>query len=154
MKRIITAAEVIKWAFASSPEIREQDICATTILLAEEKFIKPVVGGLWPRMVEGGTVALLNEYIKPALAQYVKLLLLSQLAASVGSLGVVQYKSGTFSPANEKQLKLLRSQARSNANSLMRRAVEHIENNMELYPEYEPAQNILNRRSIVSEIVL
>lgn len=154
METLITPQEVIDLAFPGNFTLNTKSIGETTILSAQQKFIRPVLGDLYDRVESGGLPELLDEYIKPPLAHYVKLLLLPVLSASVGSIGIVQPKGSTFTAADAKNLSALRKQARSEAMGLMLRAVQHIEDNPELYPEYNISDNILNRTSITSQIVL
>ncbi len=154
MNLLITPAEVCSLAFASSPGVRPDAITEPTILSAQEKFIRPVLGPLYESVENGRAAQLLNDYIKPALAYYVKLLILPSIAVSAGSLGLIQQKGGNFTPATAENIAPLRRRTRSEATALIRRAVNHIEASPTLYPEYDPAQNILNRISINSQIVL
>lgn len=154
MEKLITREEVVRLAFASNPSIAPSAIPETAIVTAQEKFVRPVVGRLYERIGGGELPALLDEYIKPALAFYVKLLVLPVVASPVGQTGVVKYRSSGFAPASERELSRLERKTRSNALMLMRIAVAHIESNRQLYPEYEPSENVLNRISTDGGIVL
>lgn len=92
--------------------------------------------------------------MKPALASYVGYLMLPKLALSVGSRGVVQHKSAHFTTATDEQMRQLRRGARGEADALRRRMVQKIEGEKGRYKEYVASQNILNRRSISSGVVL
>lgn len=154
MKVLITAEEVVKLAFGESQGVEPEDIGVSSILSAQQKFIKPVVNNLWNRLLVGGDSKLLESYIKPALACYVKYMVLPKLQLSVGSMGIVQHRSSHFVTASDSQLRELRRSVKKDADALMRRAVEEIERNSNLYPEYERAKNILNRCSISSGVIL
>ncbi|MDL2319896.1 hypothetical protein LJC45_02050 [Alistipes sp. OttesenSCG-928-B03] len=154
METLITPAEVAALAFTSAAEGDVSAISESAIAAAQQKFIKPVLNGLYAALEEGRYPELLVEYVKPALAQYVRYLVLSSVASHVGTAGVIQPRAATFATAPEKSLAALRRRARSDARTLMRRAVEHIETIAADYPEYDPAQNILNRVSIEAGVVL
>ena len=154
MNILITPGEVLEMAFASPEGAESGHISESVIVSAQRKFIRPVINGLFDKLEQGEYEPLLTGYIKPPLAYYVKFLVLPMLSAHVGSLGVVQSRGATFLPADAATLAALRRQTRSDANALMRIAVEHIEVNRTAYPEYDPARNILHRASIASQVVL
>lgn len=154
MSTLISPKEVIDTAFNGSPVIESFEIPESIILAAEQKFIKPVLGNLFPNLQSGSHSSLLSEYIKPALAYYVKLLLIPTMSVQTGMMGVVRWKGDNFAPADNKYISALSKSTRSQANTLMQRAVDHIESNPAAYPEYDPAENVLNRISICSSIVL
>ena len=96
----MTSSEVAEIAFKSSVGISGADfIPEIAILSAQNKFIRPALNGLYDKIGEGGYTELLDEYVKPALAYYVRYLLLPTISAQVGTVGVIQPKSGNFSSA-------------------------------------------------------
>mgnify|MGYP003623584211 CR=1 FL=1 len=146
---------MIAGAFATDPGIDEKAVTPSVILAAQHKFIRPALGKkLYERLGETACHELLRIFIKPALALYVRLMLLPTLAASAGNLGIVQPKGQHFSPADSKSVASLRKQARSEAGTMMLRAIRHVEENPARYPDYDRMENILNRVSISSQIVL
>ena len=151
---MISAEEVVELAFGASHGVKPQDVEVVTILSAQQKFMKPVVNKLWQPLLEGRYPELLDGYVKPALACYVRYLMLTKLALSVGSRGVVQHKSAHFATATDEQMRELRRAARSEADTLRARAVEKIEGDKGRYVEYLSSRNILNSRSISSGVVL
>lgn len=155
MTLLITPREVLELAFPASPSMSEDTITEAVIVAAQQKFIRPVLGAwMYEHALQGRREQLMNDYLKPALALYVKLLLIPTLSSSMGDLGVVQYKSGVFAPASEKSLAALKKRTKSDADALMRRAVEHIEANPSMYTDYDPADNVLNRTSLTGGVAL
>ena len=155
MQTLITPAEVIDAAFGGAASgVRENSVTAAAIISAQRKFIRPVLGPLYDRLADESYAGFLKEYVLPALALYVKFLLLPTLAHTVGGLGVVTHKGANFSPSSARELAALRKRTRADAHSMMRRAVEHVEANPAAFPGYDPVRNILNRRSVSSDIVL
>lgn len=154
METLITKQEIVNIAFHGNLPLDDSAVGEATIIAAQHKFIKPVVNGLYPQLLENQYPVLLDDFIKPALAYYVKLLVIPTLSANVGSLGIVRWKGDNFTPANQKYVSALRKNTRSEATALMRRAVEHIESTPAAYPEYDPSQNILKTTNISSNIVL
>lgn len=140
-------------AFEGEYGVTAERIGETVIASAQQKFIKPVLGDLFDKL-EGGSYPELKQLVKAALAQYVKLLMIPKLAVSMGNGGITQIKGTHFSPAGEDSMKALKESTKAEACTLMREAVEHIEQNRDDYPEYDPADNILHKVSICSGIIL
>lgn len=153
MELLISKQEVAEMAFEGTYGITADRIGETIIISAQQKFIKPVLGKLYGR-IEGGRYTELLEMIKPALAHYVKMLMIPQLAVSVGNGGITSIKSSSFNSADDGKIKAFSDIVRSEACALMRSVVEYIEQNQNKYPEYDPNDNVLNKVSICSGIIL
>ncbi len=150
----MTPAEVAAAAFPGSLDPEGSFVPVGSIVAAQQKFLKPALNGLYDRLEQGAYSELLEEYVKPALAHYVRYLLLPTIAAQVGTTGVVQPRSSSFGAASDKAVEAIRRRTRSDATALMQRLIEHIETLAADYPEYDPAKNVLNRVSTASGIVL
>ena len=151
----MTPREVADIAFEGSLNVVDADFIPEAVILsAQQKFIKPALNGLYDKIMGGGYAALTDEYVKPALAYYVRYLLLPTVSAQVGTVGVIQPKGAHFSSAADKTVAAVRRRTRSDANALMNRLVEHIEALPGDYPEYDPAQNVRNRVSTDAGVVL
>ncbi|MCC8018941.1 MAG: hypothetical protein LIO85_04125 [Rikenellaceae bacterium] len=151
---LTTPDEVITLAFPGQTGLTAAAFPASAILTSQEKFLKPVLNGLYPELVNGRYADLCEDYIKPALAHFARYTAIPQLACSVGDLGITTVRSDYLSACPEDRLKMLRRAARAEAAALLRRAVEHIEENADSFPEYDPKLNVLNRVSIASRFVL
>lgn len=150
---IITPAEVVSLAFAPTNHVRTAQITEVEILAAQQKYLAPVFGRLWERLCAGEYTDFANEYIKPALAQYVKARTLPSLA-SVTASGVVQHISATTKRATDDDLLRTVRAVYDTAATLRRRAIEYVESNPQQFPEYDRSQNILNHTRIESGVVL
>jgi hypothetical protein len=153
MKTLISPREVARIAFASANGIDEL-ISEPMIISAQQRFLRPVLGRLYDRLERGDCIELLEMLIKPALAYYVKLAALPALAAQTGAAGVVSYRNANLSPASTANMAALRKSVRAEAVALIKLAVAHIENHPDLYPEYDPHNNVMNRVSIGSQVVM
>jgi hypothetical protein len=151
---IITPAKVAELAFRAPDFILSDSIGEATILAAQQKFIAPVFGELYPRLCEEAYTGFVNEYVAPALALYVKMQMLPSLAVQAGGGGVVEVTSKNMARASDAKLRHAMRRLRSDAAALIERAVAHIEAWPEEYPEYDPRDNILNRVLIDGGIVL
>lgn len=126
-----------------------------TILAAQQKFVRPVLGdALCEALARGTHPGLLADFVRPALALYVKALMLPSLAVQSGAAGVVEVNSRNLAGAGAAKLRAAVRRLRGDASALMRRAVEHIESAPDAWPEYDPALNILNRCSIDGGVVI
>lgn len=137
MKTLITPARVAEIAFEPAEAFCEAAVSEAAILSAQHKFIEPALGALYGELAEGKHAGLLEEYITPPLALYVKWLLMPSLAVQSGRMGIVQVQSASFRPADARTLARARQRVKADARALMRCAVEHIEQNPQLYPSYD-----------------
>ena len=154
MKLLITPAQVAETAFHAPDFITADAVSETTILAAQQKFIRPVFGALYNRLCEGAYPDFVAEYIVPALALYVKLLMLPSLSVQAGTAGVVEVNSGNLAKASDTKLRYAVRRLRSDASALIECATEHVEANQAIYPEYDTRNNIRNRCSIDGQVVL
>lgn len=154
MKLLITPAQVAETAFRTPDFINPDAVPETTILAAQHKFIRPVLGPLCDRMCDGAYADFLKEYIVPPLALYVKMLMLPSLSVQAGAGGVVEAVPANAVKVGDARLRSAVRRLRSDASALMRRAVEHIEAAPAAFPEYDAHQNILKRCSLDGQIVL
>lgn len=154
MKLFITPAEVAAMAFGGEGRGIEAHMDDAVIASAQRKFLKPVLGELYVALEAGRYGALLSDYVKPALAQWVRYLVLPSLSAQAGAAGVVQYGGSGFDAAGDKSLARLLRRTRGNAGTLTLDMVEHIEANGDDYPEYRAQDNVLNRIGISGGLVL
>lgn len=151
---LITPGEVVSTAFPHHTGVTPAAIRDEVILTAQQKYLRPVVGGLYVPLTEGKYPELLEGYLKAPLAHYVRLSMLPHLAYSIGTAGISAVKNSNLEVCSDKGLRFLCRTTRADALALMKRAVDHIEQNEELYPEYDPRENILNRVNIASQFVL
>ncbi len=149
---IISPAEVASRAFPSSLDPEGGFIPESSILAAQQKFMKPVLGTLYPHL--GKYPELVDKYVKPALAQWVRYLVLPTIASQVGSMGIISPRGQTFESVAPMSVAALRARTKSDARALTARMVEHIEVLVQDYPEYDPEKNIMNRVSVTGNIVL
>lgn len=154
MKQLISFEEVAELAFGGNENVRQEHISYAAICSAQRKFIKPVLGALYDAVAEGEYAALLDEYIKPALAGYVKYMALPTISAQVGVAGVVQYDGAEFDKAGDKAFARVLSRIKNEADALAQVMIDHIEAHAEQYPEYSASDNIKNRVSMSGNIIL
>lgn len=144
-KLLLSPEQVIDFAFAANDKITSGSIKESKIDAAQEKYIRPVLGKLYDALVEGNYPELLEEYIRPALAYYVRYTVIPDLALKLNDKGAQTYYSEYSNAATDKQRDEMRQQAKDDANALLDKAVRYISQNKLRYPEYEPRTDIRNR---------
>ena len=101
---IITPDEVLAYAFSPREKITPGSIRRAKIDVAQEHFIRPVVG---QRMFEcftaGKFAPFVNEYIKPALAHYVRYGVIAEFLIRMGDDGAVLYQGGELDTGFSKE---------------------------------------------------
>lgn len=151
---LITPGEVVSLAFAADTGLTADSISDAVIVSCQEKFIKPVVNGLYTVLLEGSYPEFTEDYIKPALAWFVKASAVTDIAYSFGDLGITILKGTNLEACSRTELDIIRKTIKKEAMTLLRRAVVYLEENAAAFPEYDPQENILNRVTIGSQFVL
>ncbi len=121
IKTLITPQDVIDLAYAGAPYTPPSTITEADILAAQQRYITPVVGeSLMESFANGEYTDLLEDYVVPALAEYVR----------------IDCNSAT-APATKRE--------RQRAKVLLRLLSDHLEDNASSYPGYSSFDNVLNR---------
>lgn len=108
------------------------------IEVAQLQYLQPVFGALFDALEEERYSDFVSTYIKPPLAYYIRCMVIDELTASVGTLGILQEKSDYGSPASIRLQERLRRQARTTAERLLDRAVGVIEAQPRIVPRIRP----------------
>ena len=143
---LITAAEVLETAFPSNEYVPEGMIVPARIETAQLGFLRPVFGKLYDKLGEEPYAAFCRTYIKPALAYYVRYLMVDEQCAAIGAAGVRQNKSAYTEAVPDSRLHRLRT--------LLDKAIDYVENNPAMFPEYDPKENIRRRVLIKGGFIL
>ena len=151
---LITAAEVLETAFPSNEYVPEGMIVPARIETAQLGFLRPVFGKLYDKLGEEPYAAFCRTYIKPALAYYVRYLMVDEQCAAIGAAGVRQNKSAYTEAVPDSRLHRLRRQARNDADTLLDKAIDYVENNPAMVPEYDPKENLRRRVLIKGGFIL
>ncbi len=151
---LATPAEVWEMAFPPNANGPDDQINDTLIETAQLRYLKPALGSLYDTLEESRHAEFVTQFLKKPLAYYVRSLALNMLSASVGSLGILEGKTDYAAPVSIRQLHILRKEARHQADLLLDQAIEHIENNPTLFPEYDPHRNIRHKIRIQGGIAL
>lgn len=149
----MTPAEVAGRAFGGN--VSPDAVGESAVVAAQLRYIKPVLGSsLYTALEKGAHAPLVEEWIKPALALFVKYMVLPSVAFRTGELGVVKFAGDYFHAADANDVASLRRIARSEAETALSAAVAHIEASAADYPEYDSRESVANRLCVIGGIVL
>lgn len=135
MRNLITAQEVIDLAFAENSNMMAESISETSIHIAEIKYIRPAFGVMYPLLADK-YADFTNDYVKPALAYFVKCEIVSSIAIDMSNSGVAVANPQYQSAATDKQRQRLYDSEMSKAKTLLDFALEYIAENKESFPDF------------------
>lgn len=137
---LITPEEVVQLAFSPTEQITPSAIVESKIVAAEEKYLRPVLGKLLDALKAGKYPDLLADFIKPALAYFVRYGVIPDLSLKLNSMGAQRAFTPHSSAATDRQRSEMRQQAKDDADALLAKALRHISKGN--YPEYNPEKNV------------
>lgn len=135
MRNLITAQEVIDLAFAENSNMMADSIPDTAIRIAEIKYIRPAFGVMYPLLADK-YADFTNDYVKPALAYFVKCEIVSSIAIDMSNSGVAIANPQYQSAATDKQRQRLYDSEMSKAKTLLDFALEYIATHSESFPDF------------------
>lgn len=135
MRNLITAQEVIDLAFAENSNMMAESISDTSIRIAEIKYIRPAFGAMYTLLADK-YADYTNDYVKPALAYFVKCEIVSSIAIDMSNSGVAVANPQYQSAATDKQRQRLYDSEMSKAKTLLDFALEYIATHSEEFPDF------------------
>lgn len=135
MRNLITAQEVIDLAFAENSNMMADSISNTAIRIAEIKYIRPAFGDMYTLLYDK-YADFANEYVKPALAYFVKCEIISSTAIDMSNSGVAISNPQYQSAASDKQRQSLYDSEMSKANTLLDFALSYIAIHSDEFPDF------------------
>lgn len=144
---LISPNEVVELAYSPSEQIRPEQISTSVIQQAQQKYMKPSLNGVLDAINDGKYYSLSDSYVKPALAHYVKYLLMPSQNSYMMMLA-----SGTERSTNlsRESFYAMKHEVLSRANTLRDMCVSVIEANQDQYPEYTKT----NTTKIIGGVVI
>lgn len=133
---LITPDEVIELAFSPHDRIDPAIITDTRIETAQLKFVEPVLGKLYPALIDGAYGEFCREFIKPATAYFVKYHIFLHLSVRIGNDGIIRLRPADSTPADASEIARLRRESRETACLLLQKAIGHLIENAEMFPEF------------------
>jgi hypothetical protein len=158
---LITAQEVIDLSFSERTNFKAAKIRDNIISAAQEEWIRPVLsdGFYYKLLATTGTLdeshtELLENYVKPCLAFYVKYLALPDIENPTTNKGSQELYSENSKGVSEKEKATKRNGAKDIGDTLAGVLKRFIENNLDIFVMYEKENNVLNRVTIRGGIIL
>ncbi len=125
----MSPAEVVDYAFATGEYVAEGAITPSDVLAAQQRYLVPVLGKRLSEVVaEGGYSQLREEYIAPTLG------LLARIEAALEA----------YPPTLAE---------RQRGKLFLQTLSEYLNASCDLYDEYDPEENVMNRCSLVGGFV-
>ena len=145
MKTLITPESVFRLAFSADELLAPSVVMPSDIVAVEERHIRPVVGeALYGALAEGRYADLMEEYVAPAIAAWVRYAIQPLLGHRCSSCLVSE---------GNVRMAALQHNLRHTAQSLSRRLGDYLNSHSTDFAEYDPDKNPLNRCSINGDIV-
>ena len=146
MKSLITPVEVLRHAFGGGEVLPTDTITEADIAAAEERYLRPMLGqALYERLLEGDYDEFRTNYLVTCTALFTRLVVQSRLDIRTARIGSLAPKSDNGTAADETSLRCLRHNLRNEANTLLRRALRHLEAHRAEYPEYDCYNPLFHR---------
>lgn len=154
MKTLITPVEVLKIAFGGGEYLASQSVAEADIAAAEQCHIVPVTGrALYERLLAGAYADFTAGFLAAPLALFTRLQIQPRLDVRTGRCGTVAPDTAWVRPADAEARRSLMRSLRTEARALLRRASEHLAAHRDAFPEYDPANDILNRCTTDGRVV-
>lgn len=154
MNRLITSDEAVRLAFPEGELVEAARISEPDIAAAEELYLVPVIGRrLHARLLAGAYAPLREEYVAPATAVWVRILVQPAFDIRTAQYGTTAPKSSYYEPAGAEPLRRRDKALRIRGRSLLRRLTAYLDAHRAEYPEYDPEENILKRCRIDGDLV-
>jgi hypothetical protein len=160
---LITSQEVVKHSFSEDKNFQTTKIKGTLIFAAQEKWIRPVLGQnlyielqnqLNNNSITNLNQVLLNDYVKPCLAYYVKYLALPSLSNPVTNKGPQTLFSEFSKPTTKETSNGLRGTSKTIADALADAMTRFIELNKKDFELYLEENNVRNRIGIAGGVIV
>lgn len=147
MNTLINAEQVGALAFGCGEMVHHEIISECTIVEAEERYIRPILGDkLLTALCEGRYPELMSDYVAPALAAWCRYVVEPHVVSRCSLCDNV-------TSADNERLDIVMSHLRRQASTLTQRLSRHLNLHIADYEEYNPKSNPLNRCSIYGSIV-
>ncbi|MFI3306544.1 MAG: DUF6712 family protein [Rikenellaceae bacterium] len=153
MNNLIGAEDVIELAFSPTDQISADTIIKSKITAAEQRYIRPALGDdLYEALMRGEYAELTSEYVAPALAMYVRYLVIPDISVKLNDLGAQAIHGEHLSSATIEERREARMQTRDDADTLLSGMLRHLQANNDAYPEYQEMKR--KRTKIIGGIIL
>ncbi|MBQ6612222.1 MAG: hypothetical protein IIX19_00695 [Alistipes sp.] len=147
MNRIFKPSDIVSYAFSSEELVHKGVITMCDIVEVGERYLRPILGdNLIEAIATGQYPELKTNYILPAVAAWCRYVV-EPLIASRCSL------CDDLSSADNERLAMIMPHLRNKASALTRRLSRYLDAHGDMFSEYNPKSNPLNRCSIYGSII-
>ena len=154
MKTIIERDAVLALAFGEAEHLSCEVVGSTDILVATERYIVPILGHkMVDALIEGKYSDFMQQYVAPALAFAVRLIIQPAINLRFGDSGLVAPKGEAMEQPNTEAVKGMQRSLRIRTRQLLKRLSAAVESNKSQFAEYESKCNIFNRCTIDGGVV-
>lgn len=151
---LITPDEVIELAFSPQDQVDPAIITDTRIETAQLKFLAFALKKLYPALTEGLYDRFCREFIKPALANFVKYNLFLNLSVKIGNDGIIRLHPTDSTLPESSEVARLRRESRETAYLLLEKACDYLKRHADEFPEWDPEENKRKRPRINGGIII
>lgn len=146
MKNLITPEQVISLAFGDGDYISAEVVTEADITLAQHRYISPILGvSLCSAALDEMYDELVNDYIAPALAFAVRVLIQPALNVRCGQTGLVAPSTPVSEAATSSAAQALQRSLERRRDGLLKRLSDHLAEHVECYPEYNPKADAMKK---------
>jgi hypothetical protein len=152
---LISTSDAALFGLDHDPGLLALCTARENVVAVQQRHIRPVLGATFCGALELGLYAdLLAEFVKPAMALYIKIMLVPRVSAQIGSAGVVTCFGQSFAPADANSVEHLMRSMRRQARSLLRAAIDRMNADPDEYPDWVASESSLGRASIEGGLVI
>lgn len=150
MNTLMTADRLFSLVFTREESYNAAVIMPVDIAEVESRYLVPVVGSALYEAMQGGSYAeLVDEYVAPMVAAWVRYVVEPHLASRCC---IYHTQRDITESVNENSARVMRA-LRAKSVALTRRLSDHLNAHSSDYEEYNPGINPLNRCFIYGDIV-
>lgn len=157
MTYLLTTTEVVALAF-NDKNFLPAKILDSHLEVAHEGFLRPALGDtFYEELIAstpiGANKTFVDGYLKKPLAWYVKYVILPEIMVHVSNTGMsIVQPQGTIA-VTDKQAGNLREQAKTNAEILLRKALDYLDDHATSYPNYEAGEAVRETTKVIGGII-
>ena len=154
MKNIISPARAVALGWGTGEYVSPEAVSEADIAAASHRYLEPVIGRrMAEALADGRYEDLCRDYVAPALALFVRVIVQPSMDIRTGQAGSVVQSGAGCSPASDAARRASLHSVRRRAGELLRRLSDRLDADASSYPEYAPEQNVLKRCSTDGGIV-
>lgn len=154
MNTLISPTQVVQLAFPPDACLPPEAVTEADIAAATQRYLIPVIGTpLFERLMAQDDRSFIDHYLAAPLALFTRLMIQPRLDIRTGRSGTTAPKHDGTTPAAEDARREQYRSLRTEARTLLQRAVDRLDLYPKDFPEYDPEKNVLKRCSLDGKLV-